>query len=261
MINGKIQYLNGRRPKKVIIRKRFYIFITLIMLVVVSLIKCSTGSSELKDPGIVFAESNVVKEVEKRFTVCLDPGHGGYDVGTENKELGVYEKDIVLDITLKIGEILEENDVGVVYTRKTDSISWSNQKESLKGRSEISNKANVDYFISIHTNSYKGSSYVKGTEVWCRFKDTEDETLAQTISDELSKVGFTENRGIKYEDEKKLYVLENTDAVSTLVELGYLSNNQDTKFLMSEEGRKQCAEAIANAILDYYNSTTVEIVE
>lgn len=230
------------RKKHLIFRKRFYkrLFILTLFIILVAVfifIKCSR---------------NYI------FTICIDAGHGGYDSGATNEIYKVDEKDLVLDISLQLGEILDQQNVKIIYTRKKDRIPWKNQIESLKGRSDISNKANADIFVSIHGNSFIEDKEVRGSEVWCRFKDTEDEILAREIGNRLSSIGYTKDRGIKYEEDKELYVLKNTQAVSVLIELGYLSNQQDLEFLISEEGKKQCAEAIAEGIMNYYYSTKAD---
>lgn len=224
------------RKRPLAIKKRFYIrlFTLIALLTIVAVfvfIKCST---------------NYI------FTICIDPGHGGYDSGAISQINKVNEKDLVLDVSLKLGEILKKQNVKVIYTRKKDKIPWATQTESLHGRCEISNKSNADIFISIHANNFVKSSEVRGSEVWCRFKNTEAETLATEISNSLSNIGYTKNRGLRYESDRELYVLRNTQALSVLVELGYMSNPQDIKFLMSEEGKNQCAEAIAEAVMNYY---------
>lgn len=224
--------------KRAFLRRRFYrrlfaltVLISIIVLTTFIVTRCS---------------QNYI------FTVCIDPGHGGYDSGAVNKNYGVYEKDLALDVSLKLGEILKKEDVKVIYTRKKDKIPWKTQRESLAGRCKISNKSDADIFVSIHINDFPKSEEVKGTEVWCRFKNTEDEILASEINNRLSDIGYTRDRGLKYESDKSLYVLRNTNATSVLVELGYISNPQDVEFLMSKENRGKCAEAIAKAIMDYY---------
>ncbi|WZL73071.1 N-acetylmuramoyl-L-alanine amidase [Clostridiaceae bacterium 35-E11] len=192
------------------------------------------------------------------FTICIDAGHGGYDPGATNPIYKVKEKDLALDVSLKLGAILKKQNIKVIYTRKKDKIPWKNQIASLKGRSQISNKSNADIFVSIHANNFVESSEVRGTEVWCRFKNTEDEMLAREISTRLSSIGYTKDRGLKYEEDKALYVLRNTQSISVLVELGYLSNPQDLEFLISEKGKNQCAKAIAEGILNYYHSRKEE---
>lgn len=188
------------------------------------------------------------------LTVCIDPGHGGYDTGAISKALNVNEKDLVLDVSLKLGELLEDENIEVIYTRDTDDVPWKTQTKSLQKRCEISNTSRADIFISIHANAYPYKKVVRGTEIWCRFENTKAEKLAKIISTKLSDIGFTENRGLRYEKDKGLYVLRHTNATSVLVELGYISDPTDTKFLISEEGKAQCAKAIAEAIMNYYNT-------
>src|SRR5699024_1572841 len=93
----------------------------------------------------------------KPFTVVLDAGHGGHDPG--NLGSGFKEKEIALDIVLKIGDILEKNpDIKVVYTRKDDSFV------DLYVRGKIANDAQADLFVSIHCNSHNSSAH--GTETF-----------------------------------------------------------------------------------------------
>ncbi len=196
------------------------------------------------------SSTNPAPGKDDKLTVCLDPGHGGYDVGTKSLS-GIYEKNVTLEIALKVGKILEKNNIKVIYTRNSDKVPWpSNEKEDLRTRAKISNDAKADLFVSIHCNGNTNSSY-KGIETWCRFPNTEGEEFAKTIQKELSSYNYTSDRGIKYESEKSLAVLKFTDSVSALVELGFLTNSSDEKFITSESGQGKCAEAVAKAILSY----------
>lgn len=82
-------------------------------------------------------------------TIVLDAGHGGKDIGTPHFNLSKDEKDIALDIVLKLGKILNDSmpQLKVIYTRTTDVFV------PLQERHEIANKANADLFISVHVNS------------------------------------------------------------------------------------------------------------
>ncbi|MCY6371048.1 N-acetylmuramoyl-L-alanine amidase family protein [Clostridium ganghwense] len=188
-----------------------------------------------------------------QFTVCIDAGHGGYDNGTKSPT-SILEKDINLKVALKLGKILEKNNIKVVYTRTNDKVPWpSNQKSSLKERCYISNKAKADLFISIHCNYDEFSSITRGPETWCRFSETPEENLAKNIQNELVNLKYSHNRGLKYEKNGGLYVLRHTKAVSALVELGFLSNSKDTKFLITNKAQEKCAQAIARGILNFKN--------
>src|SRR5690606_20485882 len=82
----------------------------------------------------------------QKFKVVLDAGHGGKDYGASYG--GYIETNIVLDVALKVGKILEkESDIQVIYTRKTDVFI------ELKDRPMIANKANANLFVSIHCNA------------------------------------------------------------------------------------------------------------
>lgn len=187
---------------------------------------------------------------KKEFVVCVDPGHGAYDRGTQSPD-GVYEKNVALKVGLEVGKELEKNNVKVVYTRKDDkTVLGSNEKEDLKKRVQISDENNADIFVSIHCNRFQDTS-VKGMEIWCNEPKSKDEELAQTIQDELSKLNYTEKRPIKNKNTESLYVLKNNKATSVLIELGYLSNKNDCKYLASQNGQVECGDAIAKAILEF----------
>ena len=90
-----------------------------------------------------FTPVHTQKESVDPFVVVLDAGHGGHDPG--NLGNGYLEKNIALNIVLKVGELLESNkDIKVIYTRKDDTFI------DLFVRGEIANKANADLFVSVH---------------------------------------------------------------------------------------------------------------
>ncbi|MGX9986160.1 N-acetylmuramoyl-L-alanine amidase family protein [Soonwooa purpurea] len=102
---------------------------------------------------------------QKKFTVILDAGHGGSDIGANRSysDLGtVREKDVTLGVVLKLGKMLEKNrDFKVIYTRKID------EYPSLTSRTDLANRNKADFFISVHVNSSPGSSITtQGTETF-----------------------------------------------------------------------------------------------
>ena len=108
-----------------------------------------------------FSFQGVAQQVKPKFKVVIDPGHGGKDQGARGKNL--LEKDVVLKVSLKVGQYLEEllDNVEVIYTRKTDVY------HDLKVRAIIANEADADLFVSIHANSMpEGNEGVYGTETF-----------------------------------------------------------------------------------------------
>ena len=177
--------------------------------------------------------------------ITIDPGHGGYDSGAVGPS-GVKEKDVTLAIGLKVGKILEQNGIDVVYTRTSDKVSWpSDELEDLQARCEISDEAGSNYFVAIHMNSNDASG-ARGTETYYYDGSDAGRKLAQSIQTELiNATGFID-RGIKTAN---FYVIKNTAAPSVLVEAGFISNPTEEALLASGSFQDKLAKAIANGIM------------
>lgn len=177
--------------------------------------------------------------------ITIDPGHGGYDSGAVGPN-GTYEKNVTLAVSLKVGKILQQNGIGVVYTRTSDSVSWpADVVQDLQARCDISDNAGANYFVSIHTNSADASE-ARGTETYYYDGSSAGQKLAQAIQTELiNSTGFVD-RGIKTAN---FYVLKNTAAPSVLVELGFISNPTEEALLASDSFQNKLAQSIANGII------------
>lgn len=239
--------------KKIRIKRRFYVILAVLaFMLFVLFIKILQGSSEGGVQAFIDQESAPDPFSDGNLVVCLDAGHGGYDVGAESI-MDYYEKDINLKIALEVGKLLEKNEYKIIYTRTIDEDKGDTKEEDLKARCDIANEGDADIFVSIHCNFDKRSLKSKGFEVWCRYPEHRGEELAKYLGSQLKEVGYTRDRGLKYESDRSLYVLRSTKAVAALVELGFLSNTEDSIFLKSDDGQKKCAEAIAKGIEDYIN--------
>lgn len=141
---------------------------------------------------------NTIQSPPKKILV-LDAGHGGYDSGALGSK-GIIEKNITLAIALKVGAILKENNIDIVYTRKSDDVSWpANEKQDIAARANISNNRQVDLFISIHLNSFKQNS-VNGTETFYKNRSLKGKEAAKLIHDQIIKDVVLSDRGISGED-------------------------------------------------------------
>lgn len=170
--------------------------------------------------------------------VFLDAGHGGKDPGALGN--GMREKDIALSITKKIGSILNRHNVQVVYSRTTDVFL------ELSDRARKANNANVDCFVSIHTNAFKDSS-AQGVETYSYPGSSKGKKLAKSIQDEIIKAKlYTKNRGTKTAN---FAVLRQSRMPAALIETAFITNKQDAQLLKNKQN--EFATAIAKGILKY----------
>ena len=177
----------------------------------------------------------------KQPCVCIDPGHGGKDTGaTLGKRL---EKEDSLRLSLQIKTKLEEKGIGVSLTRTNDTYI------TLEERCKLANKQNADLFVSIHRNS---ADHGKGVEVWIKnTPEQEDSFLAESILSHLKASNHVSNiRGIKSGYRKNAdgnyYVNAHTKMPSCLVEVGFITNEEDNRLFDSY--LEEYAQSIADAI-------------
>lgn len=220
--------------------------------------------------------------------VVIDAGHGGKDPGALGKSCK--EKDIVLDVALRLGKMINDSipEVRTIYTRDTDVFV------DLHKRAEIANKSEADLFISIHAN-WVSNPEIRGAETFVLGLHRSKENL-EVAQKENSVITLEEDYTNNYEGfdpsqpesyiifelmqnrylENSLYmaskaqdyfvsqkrenrgvrqagflVLRQTSMPSVLVELGFLSNREEENFMRSEEGKKVLVESIFKAFKDY----------
>lgn len=170
-------------------------------------------------------------------TVMLDAGHGGVNPGAVYE--GRQEKDDALALVLAIGPILQNNGIDVLYTRTTDVYQTPLQK------AELSNEADVDYFVSIHRNSFPEDNVVSGVESLVYDLSGVKYEMAQNINAQLETVGFV-NLGVKARP--NLIVLRRTKMPAVLVEAGFI--NSDTDNMLFDANFQAIAQAIADGIIE-----------
>lgn len=219
--------------------------------------------------------------------IVLDAGHGGKDPGAMNRRLGINEKDITLAVALKVGEYINTYmpDVEVIYTRVDDRFI------NLGDRGPIASQANGDLFISIHANSVSNNTTAHGAEVYIlglartesalasmkrensaanlgsgggpiQLSEEElliyelanagnlavSDRLASMIEDQFSSRAQRRSRGVK---QAGFQVLWDLPMPSVLIELGFITNPNEAKYMASEYGQSILASAIFRAIRDF----------
>ena len=171
------------------------------------------------------------------YSIMLDAGHGGRDPGAVYN--GRQEKDDTLALTLAVGEIRQGRGIDVLYTRTTDVYESPYQKAM------EANEAGVDFFVSIHRNSYPTDNTVSGVETLVYDKSGLKLQMAENINEQLEAIGFV-NLGVK--ERPGLVVLRRTRMPAVLVEAGFI--NSDTDNQLFDENFDDIALAIAEGILD-----------
>jgi N-acetylmuramoyl-L-alanine amidase len=172
------------------------------------------------------------------IVVVIDPGHGGKDPGTIGIG-GLQEKNIILPVALEVTKILQQQGIKVILTRDSDYFV------SLEGRTQMANRAGADLFVSIHANAINLSRpEVNGLEVYYYG----DRRLSDTIQRNILRSVDVADRGVR---KARFYVLRNSKMPATLVELGFLTGNIDSRKLQDPSYRSQMAQAIARGIIEY----------
>lgn len=171
------------------------------------------------------------------YSIMLDAGHGGRDPGAVYN--GRQEKDDSLRLTLAVGEILQNNGIDVEYTRTTDVYETPFQK------AEEANEAGVDFFVSIHRNSFPTDNQVSGVESLVYDLSGIKYEMAQDIDEQLEAIGFV-NLGVKARPD--LIVLRKTEMPAVLVEVGFINSETDNQLF--DNNFDAIALAIADGILD-----------
>ena len=223
--------------------------------------------------------------------IVIDAGHGGSSFpGAIYK--GVKEKDINLKVALKLGALIEKElpQIKVVYTRTTDTALGKSLNDDLSARANIANKANGDFFISIHSNAAPKATSVMGAETIImgeseketRYNedalynankeeliDMSDENTAAMVRAYIQNLQFTYGeysemmarimqkhyvkggRNDRKVKRQLLKVLYATDMPSVLTELGFMSNAKELAYMNSEKGQDELARMLCNAVKEY----------
>ena len=186
---------------------------------------------------------------KEKFTIVLDAGHGGNKKGVEVN--GFTEKALTLSIAKKIEALAQSKGINVVMTRKDDN------EVSFKDRIA----ANGDVLISLHINSEPTVSggNRNGIEMYTALADGSSRTgKANSLTDYLLK-GIQNLQGINITEKiftKSFALLRESKVPSVVLELGYLTNKNDFKFITSEEKQNELAEGILKGILMYKQAAT-----
>lgn len=186
----------------------------------------------------------------KGKVICIDPGHGGTDVGAIGKIS--QEKNITLAISKKIADLLNDAGAKVIMTRTTDVdvyAPYDAAAEELQARCNIANAAKADAFVSVHIDSFS-SADARGVTAYYNSKTPHDYSLAKYIHNQNMQATEFPDRGTRTAN---FYVLLHTNMPAVLLELGFISNPTEERALNSEKQQQNFAESIVKGLADYFN--------
>ncbi len=218
----------------------------LIMSVVILICACILAKT-----SAVYVTGHQVKEPSD--CIMIDVGHGGFDSGKVGVN-GELEKDINLQIALKLKKTLEDQGMSVIMTREEDKGLYdegaSNKKaQDLQRRCDLINEKKPFMTVSIHQNSYT-SPQIKGAQVFYYTTSAESQKLAEIIQKTLiEQVDPDNHREAKPND--SYYMLKRTSSVIVIVECGFLSNPEEAAKLTDEEYQQKLVEAICQGAFQY----------
>lgn len=186
--------------------------------------------------------------------VMIDPGHAGpnTDPGAVNGTTGLQEA----DVALVISRLVENYLTAVGYEVKLTRTDWEQpETDDLSYRTALANDWGADIFISLHCNSAVNPS-AKGYEVWTSPGDTMGDELATCIYKQIAaefpdQVGRCDYSDGDPDKESQFYVLMYTDAPACLVEVAFISNNEEASLLADAAWQDRYARAIARGVTDY----------
>lgn len=184
--------------------------------------------------------------------IYIDPGHGGKDPGATYKD--IYESNINLSISLKLGNILEKNGAIVLYTRTGDydlavNNAINRKRSDLSRRANVINESNCDMFISIHLNSIASSTW-KGAQVFYDDINSENKKIAEIFQSVLKEDLKTTR---KYKEMNDMYMYKRIKVPGVLVEVGFLSNPNERILLQDNTYQNKVSQSLYEGVIKYFH--------
>ena len=230
--------------------------ITIFLMVFVSLFAFSFKIANNNMLNKEITTETVALPVTNRVIV-IDAGHGTPDEGAESNN-GVTEAEINLRIALKLQNLLEQSEAKVILTRSNETAIYDIDKKTLRekkvsdihNRVKIGNESSADIFVSIHLNKIPQNQY------WgwqCFYNQNEkSKILAENLQNNLNEAIQKENKRIAMKLDT-VYIMKNVEIPISIVECGFLSNEEEEKRLQEDDYQNRLAWGIYNGIMDYFN--------
>lgn len=220
-----------------LINHRLFAGVTYLLLLVAAVAAGNSVSLQGKKPA-------PVPPADSGPPVVIDPGHGGIDGGATIGS--VMEKDINLDVAIKIADLLGEKGIPAVLTRREDvHFNLDSYREDLQRRLDVPAADNAWALVAVHANA-SGNPRARGFLVLYQEDSEESRLMARLIRESLAS--FRPDYPAVADVEINHYYMDNSPCPTVIVEVGYLTNSGDRASLAREEYRLEVARAIARGI-------------
>lgn len=214
--------------------------------------KVTTKSDKVELPLAIKAKSKFrTGGGIKDKIITLDPGHGGSDPGAIGAS-GLKEKQITLEISMRVKELLEKEGANVFMTRTSDKDVYApnaSDRAELQARVNVAEKHNSDLFLSLHINSSVNKS-VGGFSSYYYPKTDNDLKIAKAIQDKFAKNFGVDNLGVR---QANFYVVKRCSMPATLLEMCFISNPKEEKLMKSKWFQKKTARLIVEGVKNYFD--------
>lgn len=192
--------------------------------------------------------------------IIIDAGHGGEDGGAQAE--GVLEKDINLQISEKLADMLRLSGFRVKEIRETDISVYDNNSDTLREKKVSDLKNRVAAFnsdknnivVSIHQNKFENSAY-SGTQIFYSVNDPRSAVLADAIRRSVTSLLQNDNKRELKPAGSDIYILDKAEVSAVIVECGFLSNPEERAKLTDEKYQSEMAYSIAMGVLEYIENT------
>ncbi|WP_307402033.1 N-acetylmuramoyl-L-alanine amidase family protein [Desulfofundulus luciae] len=194
--------------------------------------------------------------------IVIDPGHGGDDPGTVGCH-GIVEKDVAMEVSRRVAGVFRQAGARVVLTRDGDrepagpggSGGERIEAHDLARRVELANKCGAHLFLSIHLNHFSEPDEY-GAQVFYQTGSRESRKLAEAIQAELNKNLVDSGRQALAGD---FYVCRNSRMPAVIVEVGFLSHEQESRQLTAPAYQERAARAILQGVVNYFQGDKGEV--
>ena len=232
------------------LKKLYYLIIPVIVCSIIF-----TSSFGLKKGSVSKADTKVNTTLP---TIIIDAGHGGFDGGASTDD-GYPEKDINLEIALYVKKMLDLWGYYTVLTRDSDesledeglTTIRQKKKSDIHNRMAIMDDIDNAIFVSIHQNHYSVERYSGAQVFYSRNFSDDSISLAQCIQESIISFLQPDNTRLIKECGDSVYLIYNAVKPAVLVECGFLSNNNESKLLMTDAYRRKIAYCIALGIQNF----------